>query len=388
MPLTADWHGTSRNPMWWNGRLYFLTDRDGTMNLWSMDAAGKNLRQHTKHQGFDVQNAALANGRIVYQCAGDIRLYDIASATDRAVAIDLVSDFDQLREHWIRTPSEFMTAAHVSPDGSRVALISRARVCGSGEAGALSRNPEYAARAVSRRTLLIGRPIVDYAFDRERRTRRLQVEEAAGGKIEYVHLRAMGPDDIDEWVEQYSPIFGRDGLIVDVRHNRGGNIDSWILERLMREAWMYWQARVEQPYWNMRQAFRGYVVVLCDEWTRSDGEAFTEGSRRLGLGKVIGTRTWGGQIWLTASNVLADGGISAAAESGVYGPEGQWLIEGHGVDPDIVVDNLPHATFGGKDAQLEAAIRHLQELIREKPVEVPRAPAYPNKSERTTGGRK
>ena len=105
----------------------------------------------------------------------------------------------------------------------------------------------------------------------------------------------------------------------------------------------------------MQYAFRGHMVVLCDEWTASDGEAFAEGFRRLGLGKVIGTRTWGGEIWLSASNVLADHGIATAAEIGVYGPEGKWLIEGHGVDPDIVVDNLPHATFKGKDAQLEAA---------------------------------
>ncbi len=81
---------------------------------------------------------------------------------------------------------------------------------------------------------------------------------------------------------------------------------------------------------------------------------------------MIGTRTWGGEIWLTSSNVLVDRGIATAAEFGVYGPEGAWLIEGHGVDPDIVVDNLPHATFNGEDAQLEAAIAHLQELIRDQ----------------------
>ena len=111
----------------------------------------------------------------------------------------------------------------------------------------------------------------------------------------------------------------------------------------------------------MQYAFRGHVVVLCDEQTASDGEAFAEGFRRLGLGKVIGTRTWGGEIWLSSSNVLVDRGIATAAETGVYGPEGQWLIEGHGVDPDIVVDNLPHATFKGEDAQLDAAVKYLLE---------------------------
>jgi hypothetical protein len=163
-------------------------------------------------------------------------------------------------------------------------------------------------------------------------------------------------------------------------YNGGGNIDSWILEKLLRKAWFYWQGRAGSPTWNMQYAFRGHLVVLCDERTSSDGEAFTEGFKRLGLGKVIGTRTWGGEIWLSASNWLVDRGIATAAEFGVYGPEGQWLIEGHGVEPDIVVENPPHATFKGEDAQLAKAIEYLQEEIRRKPVEIPPAPPHPDKS--------
>ena len=211
-------------------------------------------------------------------------------------------------------------------------------------------------------------------------SRRERVERLGGGQIGYVHLRAMGTNDMAQFARDFYPVFMRQGLIVDVRHNGGGNIDSWVLEKLMRKAWFYWQPRVGNPHWNMQWAFRGHMVVLCDEHTGSDGEAFTEGFRRLGLGKVIGTRTWGGEIWLSASNVLVDRGIATAAELGVYGPEGAWLIEGHGVDPDIVVDNLPHATYNGEDAQLQAAVEHLRKLIREKPVPVPRAPRHPDKS--------
>jgi tricorn protease len=216
-------------------------------------------------------------------------------------------------------------------------------------------------------------------YDEWELTRRLQVDSGAAGQIGYVHLRAMGSADIARWERDFYPVFNRSGLIIDVRHNRGGNIDSWVLERLLRRAWFYWQPRTGSPYWNMQWAFRGHMVVLCDAWTASDGEAFTEGFRRLGLGRVIGTRTWGGEIWLTSSNVLVDRGIATAAEFGVYGPEGQWLIEGHGVDPDSVVDNPPHATFGGEDAQLAAAIAYLQRQIREHPVPVPPPPAYPRK---------
>jgi len=123
----------------------------------------------------------------------------------------------------------------------------------------------------------------------------------------------------------------------------------------------------------------GHLVVLCDHFTASDGEGFSEGFRLLGLGKVIGTRTWGGQIWLSAQRWLVDSGMATAAEMGVYSPEGQWLIEGEGVHPDIEVDNLPHQTFLGKDAQLEAGVKHLQDLIATDPRPPVPVPPHPKK---------
>lgn len=219
----------------------------------------------------------------------------------------------------------------------------------------------------------------DLRYDDWEYTRRLAVEDLGKGQLGYLHLRAMGTENIAEWAREFYPVFDRQGLIIDVRNNRGGNIDSWILGKLLRQAWFYWQPRVGNPTWNMHYAFRGHVVVLCNERTASDGEAFAEGFKRLGLGKVIGTRTWGGEIWLSARRWLVDSGMASAAELGVYGPEGQWLIEGHGVDPDIVVDNLPHATFQGRDAQLEAAVKHLQELIARDPRPIPARPNYPDK---------
>jgi tricorn protease len=210
-------------------------------------------------------------------------------------------------------------------------------------------------------------------------SRRLAVEKASKGSIGYVHLRAMGPNDIDQWARDFYPVADKEGLIIDVRHNDGGNIDSWLLSKLLRQAWFYWQPRVGRPYWNMQYAFRGHIVVLCDENTASDGEAFSEGFRRLKLGKVIGTRTWGGEIWLSGSNIEADNGVATAAEMGVYA-DGKWLIEGHGVDPDVVVDNLPHTTYSGEDAQLEAGLKELQQEIQADPRPVPAPPPHPDKS--------
>ncbi|HTE40820.1 MAG TPA: hypothetical protein VK629_08315, partial [Steroidobacteraceae bacterium] len=91
----------------------------------------------------------------------------------------------------------------------------------------------------------------------------------------------------------------------------------------------------------------------------------------------IGVRTWGGEIWLGSQNRLTDGGYARAPMNGVFGPEGKWLIEQHGVDPDIVVDNLPHATFDGGDAQLETAVKDLLQTIGQQPRPVPTPPSYP-----------
>jgi tricorn protease len=211
-------------------------------------------------------------------------------------------------------------------------------------------------------------------------TRRLATEKLGGGDIGYVHLRAMGTDDFDAWAREFYPVFDKSGLIIDVRNNRGGNIDSWIVGRLLRKAWFYWNQRVGRSnQWNMQYAFRGHVVVLCNEQTASDGEAFSEAIKRLKLGTVIGTRTWGGEIWLSFNNGLVDKGVASAAQMGVFDRDGAWLIEGHGVEPDVTVDNLPHATFKGDDAQLSEAVKRLKQKIKDDPVTLPPVPAFPKK---------
>ncbi len=127
--LTGDYTGTSKTPMVWQGRVYFLSDRDGTINIWSMDRDGKSPRQHTKHAGgFDVQSPSLANGRIVYQLGADLRVYDIAADRDAAVPVHLVSDFDQMRDRFVRTPADWISTAHISPNGDRVVFTARGQL--------------------------------------------------------------------------------------------------------------------------------------------------------------------------------------------------------------------------------------------------------------------
>ncbi|HYG26420.1 MAG TPA: hypothetical protein VD906_05900, partial [Caulobacteraceae bacterium] len=114
VPLTADYPGTSKNPMWWNGRLYFLNDQDGTMNLWSMRSDGSDRQQHTTHAGWDIKSASLSEGRVVYSIGADLRLFNIESGDDEMLRFSLLSDFDQQRDKWIKRPLEYLTSAHVS----------------------------------------------------------------------------------------------------------------------------------------------------------------------------------------------------------------------------------------------------------------------------------
>jgi tricorn protease len=191
--------------------------------------------------------------------------------------------------------------------------------------------------------------------------------EASQGKIGYLHLRAMGPRDIAAFAREFYSHVDREGLVIDVRRNNGGSIDSWIIEKLLRKAWAFWNFG-GSPTPNMQQTFRGHLVVLTDEHTYSDGETFAAGIKTLKLGPVVGRRTSGAGVWLSDSNPLSDNGMIRVAEFTQYGLDGNWIIEGVGVVPDVDVENMPVATFNGGDQQLDAAISLLQQKLKAEPV--------------------
>ena len=209
---------------------------------------------------------------------------------------------------------------------------------------------------------------------------------AKGFTTGYVHLRSMsGPEDADAFFRGFFSDYDKQALIVDVRHNRGGNIDSWLLDILQRRAWMYWHGRATDIHsgglgWDEQFAFRGHLVVLIDEHTSSDGEGFARGVSELKLGQLIGRRTWGGGIWLSSDNKLVDGGIATAPEVGTYNNNFGWGlgIEQIGVEPDKEVDNNPRTAYDGKDDQLEVAIQYLADWIAREPIVDPRSPGPKN----------
>jgi len=194
----------------------------------------------------------------------------------------------------------------------------------------------------------------------------------------YLHLHAMGGNDVASFAREFYAQYKKSGLIIDVRRNSGGNVDSWIIEKLMRRAWSFWQPTTGGQSTNMQQAYRGHLVVLADEFTYSDGETFTAGIKALGLADVIGKQTAGAGVWLSGRNRQSDNGIARVAEFPVFAMDGRWITEGHGITPDIEVDNLPYATYMGKDAQLTAAIKHLKKRLKQSPVKPLKARPYPS----------
>ncbi|EGM78965.1 Tol biopolymer transport system, periplasmic component-related protein [Rheinheimera sp. A13L] len=195
-----------------------------------------------------------------------------------------------------------------------------------------------------------------------------QVEQQGKQQLGYLHLYAMTASDISNFAREFYANVDKPGLIIDVRRNRGGNIDSWVIEKLLRRVWAFWQPTQGKAYSNMQQSFRGQLVVLTDPLTYSDGETFAAGIKSLGLGPVVGQQTAGAGVWLSGRNLLADMGVARVAETAQFDKDGRWIIEGRGVSPDVMVDNLPYASFNGQDAQLSYAISLLQKQLQQKAV--------------------
>ncbi|WP_423821700.1 S41 family peptidase [Salinisphaera sp. SPP-AMP-43] len=206
---------------------------------------------------------------------------------------------------------------------------------------------------------------------------REKVAKASHGRIGYLHLYAMVGDDIAQFVRDFKAQYRKQGLIIDVRRNRGGNIDSWVLDQLMRRPWMFWKSPGADAQRNMQQATRAHIVVLTDALTYSDGETFSAGIKALGIAPLIGTRTAGAGVWLSDSHTLADGGHARIAEFPQFGIDGRWLVEGRGISPDIQVVNTPHASFKGQDAQLTRALDYLQTALKKAPVKPLKAQKIP-----------
>jgi len=207
------------------------------------------------------------------------------------------------------------------------------------------------------------------------------VNRATNGQIGYIHIPDMGTEGLNEFVKHFYPQLMKRGLIIDDRSNGGGNVSPMIIERLRRELTHMGMGRNMSQRTVPDQMVVGPKVMLIDCYSASDGDLFPYQFKKLKLGKLIGTRTWGGVVGIRGSLPFVDGGFLNRPEFAHYDAEGkEFIIEGHGVDPDIVVDNDPAREYEGTDDQLNKAIEVIMEELKNYPEGWPPIPPFPDKS--------
>jgi tricorn protease len=209
---------------------------------------------------------------------------------------------------------------------------------------------------------------------------RLQVEKATGGRIGYIYVPDTAEDGQRELYRQFLGQLGKDGLVIDERFNSGGQIPDRFVELLNRPVTNYWAVRDGKDWQWPPAAIPGPRVMLINGWSGSGGDCFPLYFRMAGLGPLIGRRTWGGLIGISGAPDLVDGGNVTVPTFGMYSTDGKWLVEGHGVDPDIDVVDDPAKMSDGGDPQLDRAVEEVMRLLKERPPVVPKRPAYENRA--------
>lgn len=205
-----------------------------------------------------------------------------------------------------------------------------------------------------------------------------KVNEATNGEVGYIHIPDMGVAGLNEFVKYFYPQLTKKALIIDDRGNGGGNVSPMILERLSRVVYRMTMRRgFDQPSTIPSETHYGPKVVLIDRYSASDGDLFPYGFKKLGLGPLIGVRSWGGVVGISGSLPFVDGGDLRKPEFTSFSSDtGEWIIEGHGVDPDIEIDNDPYREYMGQDDQLNKAIEQIKVMLKDyKPLpQIPQAP--------------
>lgn len=208
---------------------------------------------------------------------------------------------------------------------------------------------------------------------------RAHVHEATNGRVGYLHLPDMEVEGYAEFHRGYLQEIHREALIVDARYNTGGYVSALILEKLRRRRTGYVNPRWGTPDGYPADTLIGPLVALCNEFTGSDGDIFAHNFKLMGLGPLIGRRTWGGVIGIAPRNPLVDGTITTQPEHAYWFADVGWGIENHGTEPDIEVENRPQDYAQGRDPQLERAIAEVLALLEANPPTLPDFSAKPDR---------
>ena len=208
------------------------------------------------------------------------------------------------------------------------------------------------------------------------------VTKLSGGRLGYLHIPDMGAPGIREFIKWYYGQLDKDGLVVDVRANGGGNVSRMLIERLRRKLLGVNYGRVGNSLGSTYPdgVFIGPMAAILDERSSSDGDIFPYMFKQAGLGLLIGRRSWGGVVGINSGVPLIDGGGINVPISGLASAKGEWVIEGYGVDPDINVENDPKSVLAGHDPQLERTVAELLKQLEGKKVQLPPMPAAPVKA--------
>ena len=209
-----------------------------------------------------------------------------------------------------------------------------------------------------------------------------KVSEQTDGKVGYLHIPDMGVDGLNEFAKYYYPQLLKEGLIIDVRGNGGGNVSPMIIERLMRQlTYMTMHTGQKEGDPNPVGMHIGPKVTLLDKYSASDGDLFPYRFQVNKIGKTIGTRSWGGVVGYSGAIPLIDGGSIVTPSYAPYDKDGkEFIIEGRGVVPDIIIENDPAQQYKGVDAQLNKAIEVVLQELKANPVKFAPIPAYPVKT--------
>jgi len=205
------------------------------------------------------------------------------------------------------------------------------------------------------------------------------VHEKSDGKVGYVHIPDMSPAGFAEFHRSYLAEYDYPALLVDVRFNGGGHVSGLLLEKLARRRIGYDFSRWGQPEPYPQESPRGPMVALTNEHAGSDGDIFSHGFKLMGLGPLIGKRTWGGVIGISPRHTLVDGTVTTQPEYAFWFKDVGWNVENYGTDPDIEIDIAPQDYVHKVDPQLDRAIAEALRLIEERPALEPKPEERPRK---------
>jgi tricorn protease len=216
---------------------------------------------------------------------------------------------------------------------------------------------------------------------------RRKIDALSGGKVAYIYMPNTAGAGYSNFNRYFYSQLDKQALVLDERYNQGGLIADYIVNVLGQQPLSGAIERDGEPVHDPQGAIFGPKAMIINQSAGSGGDAMPWYFRKANLGTLVGVKTWGGLVGIGGYPTLIDGGSVTAPRYAIYGLRGEWEVEGHGVAPDVEVEELPKDVAAGHDAQLERAVAIVLEQLKQHPVVAPKVPPYPNYHEHDGLGR-